>query len=467
MKSCPYPLRFLLPLGGLCAAASILSAESTLAGPRTVTADIEAGIRQHIAEKQQADGGTFDVAFEGEELRLQLVRVHTEYLSTLEKGRHFACVDLVDEQGDVYDVDFFLEGEPGAMEVTETTVHKLNGQPYYAWEQQADGTWARVAVEEATNRELGVINGTDVFRFHYRATVPEVEETTGMWIPIARSNEFQEVALVGRSLPVAADIVRDEEFGNEIAYLELGPENSGDLIEFVYEVARREKSSYPEELSRADRERFLAPETLTVPNDEIVANAREAIAGETSDLMKARALYDHVIDRMFYAKAGQGWGRGDAVYACNARTGNCTDYHAYFMALARSVGIPARFAIGFPIPAHRDAGGISGYHCWAEFYADGKWWPVDISEADKYSRLSTYYFGHHPANRIEFSEGRDLLVEPAPPSGQPLNFLAYPYMEIDGEQVRVPTEFTFERLDDSGHTDPMEITAALNREVAE
>ncbi|MBK6404399.1 MAG: hypothetical protein IPF66_04800 [Holophagales bacterium] len=30
---------------------------------------------------------------------------------------------------------------------------------------------------------------------------------------------------------------------------------------------------------------------------------------------------------------------------------------------------------------------IDGYHCWAEFWAEGKWWTVDISEADKYTAL--------------------------------------------------------------------------------
>ena len=92
----------------------------------------------------------------------------------------------------------------------------------------------------------------------------------------------------------------------------------------------------------------------------------------------------------------------------------------------------------------RDDGGVSGYHCWAEFYAEGKWWPVDISEADKYTSLSTYYFGHNPANRVEFSHGRDLVVEPGPVSG-PINFLAYPLLEVDGVPVKVKPQFGFKR----------------------
>ncbi|MHC5075896.1 MAG: transglutaminase-like domain-containing protein, partial [Planctomycetota bacterium] len=160
--------------------------------------------------------------------------------------------------------------------------------------------------------------------------------------------------------------------------------------------------------------------------------------------VRARALYDHTIDRMRYAKYGSGWGKGDAVYACDARTGNCTDFHSYFIALCRSVGIPARFAIGAAIPSARNEGGVDGYHCWAEFYTDGRWWPVDISEGDKCSSLSTYYFGHHPANRIEFSRGRDLVVEPAPNSG-PINFLAYPILEINGQPVKAKVQFSFNR----------------------
>jgi len=160
--------------------------------------------------------------------------------------------------------------------------------------------------------------------------------------------------------------------------------------------------------------------------------------------VKARALYDHVIERMSYIKNGPGWGKGDAVFACDARIGNCTDFHSYFIALSRAAGIPTRFAIGAAIPSARNAGRISGYHCWAEFYTDGSWWPVDISEADKCSSLSTYYFGHHPANRIELSRGRDLVLDPGPESG-PINFLAYPILEINGNPTNIKPEFAFSR----------------------
>jgi len=152
-----------------------------------------------------------------------------------------------------------------------------------------------------------------------------------------------------------------------------------------------------------------------------------------------------VLEHMRYDKSGKGWGRGDALYACDSRTGNCTDFHAYFIGLCRAINIPARFAIGFTIPANVASGNIGGYHCWAEFHAEGKWVPVDISEADKHSELAEYYFGHHPANRLELSRGRDILPNPAPKSG-PFNYFFGPHLEVDGKEVPLKATYEFKRL---------------------
>src|SRR2546427_1458 len=111
------------------------------------------------------------------------------------------------------------------------------------------------------------------------------------------------------------------------------------------------------------------------------ARARTATRGKRTDLEKARAIYDDVTSSMKYDKSGTGWGRGDAIYACDVGRGNCTDFHSLLIGMARSVGIPGRFSIGFPLPEQRGKGDISGYHCWAEMYVDGAWLPVDSSEA--------------------------------------------------------------------------------------
>jgi transglutaminase-like putative cysteine protease len=411
------------------------------------TAEIQAGIERHIEAQVRLGQGYFNLSFRNKELRLKLVRVHTEYLSKLGPGRYFACVDLADVSGDVYDVDFFLAGDPAAMKVTETTVHKLNGQPFYAWEQTSDGTWQRIPLTEASEGDLGVIRGRDEFEFLYRATLPEITSSARMWLPLASTDPFQTVEVRSVKAPGKQSILQERQYGNKVLFLEFRPEDSGKTVEVRYQVKRLEKAAYAAPVP--NQRKYLKPDRLVPTNENFRRIAEQVTKGKKGDLVRARALYDHVIDRMRYIKYGEGWGKGDAVYACNARTGNCTDFHSYFIALARSVGIPARFAIGAAIPSERNVGGIDGYHCWAEFFAEGKWWPVDISEGNKYTNLATYYFGHHPANRFELSRGRDLVVEPEPASG-PINFLAYPVLEIDGKPAKTAVQFSFTRSDHRG-----------------
>ena len=428
--------------GVVCRAASQPAQEASEPIPHLVTADIQAGIEQYIEQQTRLGEGYFNLPFGDDQLRLRLVRVHTEYLASLGSRRHFACVDLASIEGNVYDVDFFLKGDPGAMTVTETIVHKINGQPLYLWEQKRDKTWVRVPVDDASQTLLGVIEGRDEFEFLYEAKLPKIKESARMWIPLPATDAFQTVEVKSISAPGKQRILEDNDYANRVLFLMLEPQDSGKTVAIRFGVQRLEKAVYTERASAP--EDHLQPERLVPTNDEFRDIATKVVEGKKTDLVRARALYDHTIDRMRYMKYGAGYGQGDAVYACDARTGNCTDYHAYFIALARAAGIPARFAIGASIPSTRDEGKISGYHCWAEFHADGQWWPVDISEGDKYSSLATYYFGHHPANRIELSRGRDLVVEPGPVSG-PINFLAYPVLEIGGKPVKVKPRFSFRR----------------------
>jgi len=441
--SLPYIIACVL-LGG-CSTARHANSNPELLGPvpDVVTADIQDGIEKHIEEQTRLGNGFFRLPFRETELELKLVRIHTEYLANLGTHRHFACVDLADAEGDMYDVDFSLTGDPGAMTVTDTTVHKINGQPLYLWRQKRNETWHRVPVEGASPSQLGVIKERDEFEFLYRATLPEITDSARAWIPIPSSDAFQKVRIKAIEAPGDQEFLDDHENGNKVLFLTLDEEDSGKAIAIRYQVERLEKGAHADDSENP--EKFLRPERLVPADDTFREIAEEVVEGKKGDLDRARAIYDHTIDRMNYKKVGSGYGQGDAVYACDARSGNCTDFHSYFIALSRSIGIPARFAIGASIPSERDEGGIGGYHCWAEFFADGKWWPIDISEGDKYSSLSTYFFGHHPANRLEFSRGRDIVVDPGPASG-PINFLAYPVLEIGEETAKTKVEFSFDRI---------------------
>lgn len=413
------------------------------AAKKVSIAEIENGIKSYIQKKEEENNGYFQMHDRGKDFKMKLVRVHTEYLSNLGPNSHFACVDLADKSGDVYDVDFFLEGKPGAMTVTETSVHKLNGKPFYAWKQKPDKTWNRIPVKDASTRLLGVVEGKDSFEFTYLAQLPEIYGDAKLWIPIATSDSFQSVEIIHIKAPMKYRLIQDKDYNNSVLYLSANHEISNKVVEIKYQVTRLEKGPV-EQIAPIDN-KFLSENRMMPVGGRFETIAKEATNGRSdTKLMQARALYDYIIDNMRYMKYGN-YGKGDSNYACDVRTGNCTEFHSFFISLARSLQIPARFAVGASIPSERNEGGIDGYHCWAEFYAEGKWWPIDISEANKYTALATYYFGHHPANRIEFTKGRDLILDPGPVSG-PINFLAYPLLEINGKEVNVKTSFTFTRI---------------------
>ena len=410
-------------------------------------ADVERGIRANIKASTKEGNGYFNIKKDTLELSLELVRVHTEYLSVLGPNKFFACVDLATASGDVYDVDFFLEGDIGNMKVTSTDVHKLNGKPYYSWKQRKDDkTWFKVAVKQSSNRLLGVIEGKDHFNFTYEVQLPEFSESGELWMPIAQSDQFQSIELISMEVHGKHTILKDEKFGNSILYIELLPEHSNQKVAVNYKVVRQEKRPYQE--ADIDLAKYLEATELIPVGDRFGVLAEEIIIKKQANtpLTKARSIYDYVIDNVRYAKQGK-YGTGDANYACDSKSGNCTEFHSLFISLARSAGIPSRFAVGAAIPSARNEGGVDGYHCWAEFYAEGKWWPVDISEGNKYTALATYYFGHHPANRIEFTRGRDIAPNPMPKSG-PINFLAYPVLEVNGTPDLVETKFSFVREDE-------------------
>jgi transglutaminase-like putative cysteine protease len=200
------------------------------------------------------------------------------------------------------------------------------------------------------------------------------------------------------------------------------------------------------ELSAEERRRYLAPNALVPVNHEILQPIIAEIHSmrvDDSPEATARAIYDWVVDNVEYKKVGTGWGNGDTFWACSERYGNCTDFHALFISLARTEGIPARFEIGFPLPQERGSGEISGYHCWVQLYLPGRGWvPIDASEAAKHPEKRELFYGTQPTDRIHFTTGRDLAFSPGS-TVQPLNYFIYPYVEVGGKPWRFDLKTRF------------------------
>lgn len=301
------------------------------------------------------------------------------------------------------------------------------------------------------------------FLFTYQVTlkdIPATAQRVRVWIPRAVTDANQSVVLKQVNGPVRLHDELAAPFGNHLLYGEILHPQSGPA-EFTvdYEVTRREysKGNY-ENLRRArqgpraaskDLAPFLAPDRLVPIDGRIKELAEEKTRGQRSAVEKAHALYDYVFQTVRYDKSGTGWGRGDSLWVCDAKHGNCTDFHSLFISLARAEGIPARFEIGFPVPTGNE-GSIPGYHCWAEFYVNGAGWvPVDISEAWKDPRKHDYFFGTLDANRVQFTVGRDLTLHPKQDSG-PLNYFIYPYVEVDGKPFdAIDKKFSYREVADA------------------
>lgn len=282
--------------------------------------------------------------------------------------------------------------------------------------------------------------------------LPPGAERVEAWIPLPREHAFQSLESYALLEDYPAEEVTDAEFGNRFLRLDLtsAARDAGSPLPVTVEatVTRHVQSAWQgngaPSRPPAGLARYLEPDRL-VPTNGFIAEEARRVVGETGEpRRKARRLYDHVVSTLSYDKSGEGWGRGDATYACDVRTGNCTDFHSLFIAEARSVGVPARFVIGVPLAADEGEGTIGGYHCWSEFWLDGRGWvPVDASEAHKRPELHELFFGALDAHRVELTIGRDLDLPGA--AVEDLNFVFYPHVEVDGAlHEAVDTELRFE-----------------------
>lgn len=299
----------------------------------------------------------------------------------------------------------------------------------------------------ATLQPVKVPEKVRKFEFTYDFTVKDLspsDHIVRIWIPLASSDKYQSIVVKKVSGSFPTRVTQNVEYGDRMLYAEIrSPKKPTADFSVIYEVTRREysKGNY-QSLMRynvdsvhapANVERFLEPDRLVPVTGKLRELAGQITQGKQGAVEKAHALYDYVFKTMRYDKSGTGWGHGDALWACDSKHGNCTDFHSLFISMMRAEKIPARFVIGFPLPEDSHQGIIPGYHCWAEFYLPGRGWvPVDISEAWLDPSKHDYFFGTVNADRVRLSEGRDLKLVPRQ-DGPPINYFVYPYVEVNGK----------------------------------
>lgn len=293
-----------------------------------------------------------------------------------------------------------------------------------------------------------------VFEFTYEVRAPELpsDRAVDVFIPMPLENADQIILDQSVASSLEGEPGVEDVHGNR--YLKVhraAGDNTPIEAAFTWQVQRRIDKGELAEPTEDELALYLAPNRLVPVKHEVldpILAEVHAMRADDSPAATARAIYDWVVDNVEYKKVGTGWGNGDTFWACSERYGNCTDFHALFVALARTEGIPARFEIGFPVPMDRPDGNIGGYHCWVKFYLPGqRWVPIDASEAAKHPEQRELLYGTHPADRIHFTTGRDLTVSESSVK-QPLNYFIYPYVEVDGKQwqQKLDTRFSFREL---------------------
>jgi transglutaminase-like putative cysteine protease len=292
--------------------------------------------------------------------------------------------------------------------------------------------------------------GSDLrtFTVRYTATVAPMPGSQGpldLFVPLPPQTDVQDVLALRIESPVEGAQSAEPRFHNRFWHARLARSADKPIEVAVIATVRRKAWRGPLDAPgpsaySADEKARLSPYLMADkrvplaggPIDKIDAEIGQRLGERATDPSAvARAIYDYVVDNMEYKKVGTGWGNGDTFWACSAKYGNCTDFHALFLSLARRRGIPARFEMGFPIPSDKPAGKVAGYHCWVEFWLPGRGWvPVDASEARKHPEQRDALFGGQPNDRVQLSEGRDLLLPGM--KDEPLNYFVYPYLEVAG-----------------------------------
>ena len=289
--------------------------------------------------------------------------------------------------------------------------------------------------------ETGAKPAARLLEITYSFALPEPEpgaESVEVWAPLISAADGQRVELRTVNAPFATETAWDADFGNSLLHAKLPAAEAHGTVTIITRLARSEIAARPAVLTARERALYLRAEKLVTLSPRVRKLAADIVRGRNSTMTKARALYDYTVSVMRYDKTLPGWGNGDTERACDLFAGNCTDFHSLFISLARSAGIPARFVMGYALPAAGGTGEISGYHCWAEFFdARAGWVPVDASEASKHPEKRNYFFGRLDRDRVALSLGRDLRLTPSQ-AGGPVNYLLKPVLEADGKPQPAP-----------------------------
>jgi transglutaminase-like putative cysteine protease len=325
---------------------------------------------------------------------------------------------------------------------------------------------AAAALPEAARAEIGFDPRPGAWRNFQIVTRIEIVKADGKtqaWVPVPAVNEQDWFKSLGSEWTSngRASLVRDPKYGAEMLHVEWTDSDRSPVVEVTSKIATRDRAidlAKPGRsvlLSAAERELYTQGTEL-IPVDGIVRETSDKIvANAKTDIERARAIYEWIVDNTFRDAKVRGCGIGDI--AAMLRTGNlggkCADLNALYVGLARAAGLPARDVYGIRVApskfGYKSLGTGStaitkAQHCRSEVYLAGSGWvPVDPADVRKVAleepptnlamddpkvvAARKTLFGSWETNWLAYNFGHDIALPGS--SGPRLAFLMYPQAE--------------------------------------
>jgi transglutaminase-like putative cysteine protease len=304
--------------------------------------------------------------------------------------------------------------------------------------------------------------------------------TTRAWIPVPLMTDTDYFRRLGDSLAGNASVMRpvtDDRYGAGFVYAEWPDGQTSPVLEITSRFSTRDRSV---DLSKAPTghprgdvavlRRYREPTALIPTDGPVLETSQQITRGHATELAKARAIYEWVVDNTFRDPKVKGCGLGDVKTMLETRNlgGKCADLNALYVGLARAAGLPARDVYGIrcadsaTFKCLGKAGDISkAQHCRAEVYLSGFGWvPVDPADVRKVVleeqpggslpltdpavlAARRKLFGAWEMNWLPYNSAHDVRLPDS--TGKPLAFLMYPQCETGGgrKDCLDPTTFRY------------------------
>src|SRR3954471_137137 len=313
--------------------------------------------------------------------------------------------------------------------------------------------------------------GQSGWRLFETVTRVEIADAFGVaraWVPLPLEDDTDWHKTIGNAWSGnvrTARIEHDGKYGLGMLYAEWADKEMNPVVEVTSRFMTRDRAvdfSSPGDidLSAADRKFFTAPTEL-IPTDGIVRKtALDVTKGAKTEVEKARAIYEWIVDNTFRDPKTRGCGVGDVKSLLESGNlgGKCADLNALYVGLARSVGVPARDVYGVRVAPSKygykslgagTANITKAKHCRAEFFAAGYGWvaidPADVRKVvleeppgnlaindEKVTAARKRLFGSWEMTCLAYNTGHDVKL-PNATKAPKLPFLMYINAESDGE----------------------------------